>query len=585
MQDARAGVSTLDLTGPAALRPFVVRGLVDAGRTVLVVAATVREAEDLTEELQDVLDPDSVAFYPAWETLPHERLSPRSDTVGRRLAVLRRIKHPGTRGQQRPAQGGGRADPLGAPATGQGTGRPRAGRAGLGPGGRARGRLRDGWSGAAYSRVDLVEKRGEFAVRGGIVDVFPPTEEHPLRVEFFGDEIDEIRSFAVADQRTNHGQGRAPVGAAVPRAAAHRRRTPQGGRARPGAPAARARSPTSSPRAWPSRGWSRWLPCSSTRWRCSSSCSRRTPTCSCSTPSGSAREPTTWSRPARSSSARAGRPPRPVAGSDRPRGRIAARHRRGAHPGARARPGLVGGQPVRAGPAARRRQSREVAGAAGAGVPRRHRAGRRRHRRPPRARASGWSRCTRVTARRSAWSRCWASTTSPPGWSRTVFEAPLTLAPQPPRARQRRAGHPGLPRARLRPRGPRPGDPHRRGHRRAEGHHARHAQDAGAAQEADRPARAQGRRLRRPRAARRRPVRGDEAARGARRGARVPRPGVRLLQARPPARPPLRAGRRARPGDPLRRWRVSPASTASAAPTGPSARAAPARRCARSRPS
>ena len=97
MQDARDGaVPTLDLTGPAALRPFVVRGLVDSGRTVLVVAATVREAEDLTEELQDLLDPDSVALYPAWETLPHERLSPRSDTVGRRLAVLRRIKHPGT---------------------------------------------------------------------------------------------------------------------------------------------------------------------------------------------------------------------------------------------------------------------------------------------------------------------------------------------------------------------------------------------------------------------------------------------------------------------------------------------------------
>ena len=57
-------------------------------------------------------------------------------------------------------------------------------------------------AGAAYSRVDLVEKRGEFAVRGGIVDVFPPTEEHPVRVEFFGDEIDEIRAFAVADQRT-----------------------------------------------------------------------------------------------------------------------------------------------------------------------------------------------------------------------------------------------------------------------------------------------------------------------------------------------------------------------------------------------
>ena len=47
-----------------------------------------------------------------------------------------------------------------------------------------------------------MEKRGEFAVRGGIVDVFPPTEEHPLRVEFWGDDVEEIRTFSVADQRT-----------------------------------------------------------------------------------------------------------------------------------------------------------------------------------------------------------------------------------------------------------------------------------------------------------------------------------------------------------------------------------------------
>ncbi len=55
---------------------------------------------------------------------------------------------------------------------------------------------------AAYTRVDLVERRGEFAVRGGIVDVFPPTEEHPLRVELWGDDVEEIRWFSVADQRT-----------------------------------------------------------------------------------------------------------------------------------------------------------------------------------------------------------------------------------------------------------------------------------------------------------------------------------------------------------------------------------------------
>ena len=44
-----------------------------------------------------------------------------------------------------------------------------------------------------YARTDLVEHRGEIAVRGGILDVFPPTEEHPLRVEFLGDTVEEIR--------------------------------------------------------------------------------------------------------------------------------------------------------------------------------------------------------------------------------------------------------------------------------------------------------------------------------------------------------------------------------------------------------
>src|SRR4029450_3335160 len=48
----------------------------------------------------------------------------------------------------------------------------------------------------------MVAARGEFAVRGGIVDVFPPTAEHPVRVEFWGDEVSELRSFAGADQRS-----------------------------------------------------------------------------------------------------------------------------------------------------------------------------------------------------------------------------------------------------------------------------------------------------------------------------------------------------------------------------------------------
>ena len=202
VEDARSGaVAALDLTAPSALRPFVVKGLVDAGRTVLAVAATAREAEQLVRALEGLMDPALVAFYPAWETLPHERLSPRSDTVGRRLAVLRRLRHPGTDRSNGPLR------VIVAPV--RSILQPQVrGLADLEPVELTVGAEADlddvvrRLAGAAYTRVDLVEKRGEFAVRGGIVDVFPPTEEHPLRVEFWGDEVEEIRSFAVADQRT-----------------------------------------------------------------------------------------------------------------------------------------------------------------------------------------------------------------------------------------------------------------------------------------------------------------------------------------------------------------------------------------------
>ena len=65
MVDARAGlVLALDLTGPEALRPFVVAGLVEAGRTVLAVTPTSREAEDLVAQLGDLVDPERIGYYP-----------------------------------------------------------------------------------------------------------------------------------------------------------------------------------------------------------------------------------------------------------------------------------------------------------------------------------------------------------------------------------------------------------------------------------------------------------------------------------------------------------------------------------------
>jgi transcription-repair coupling factor (superfamily II helicase) len=54
----------------------------------------------------------------------------------------------------------------------------------------------------SFTRTDLVEKRGEFAVRGGIVDIFLPLTAHPVRIDFFGDEIEDLSYFDVSDQRT-----------------------------------------------------------------------------------------------------------------------------------------------------------------------------------------------------------------------------------------------------------------------------------------------------------------------------------------------------------------------------------------------
>jgi transcription-repair coupling factor (superfamily II helicase) len=166
---------------------------------VLLVASTFREAEELTAALQSVVGEEAVAYYPAWETLPHERLSPRSDTVGRRLEVLRRLAG----NSQLPA-------PRIVVAPVRSVLQPQVkGLAEMTPIRLAVGDETDltdlatALVGAAYTRVDLVERRGEFAVRGGFVDVFSPTEEHPVRIDFFGDTVEEIRYFSVADQRSS----------------------------------------------------------------------------------------------------------------------------------------------------------------------------------------------------------------------------------------------------------------------------------------------------------------------------------------------------------------------------------------------
>ena len=164
----------------------------------LVIAPTGRDTEGLRGALQSIQPGTQVVEFPSWETLPHERLSPSAEIVGKRIQALRRMKEwsgetplvvvASVRAALQPlADNLTDFDPITLKTAGRGNDL-----------GQLTLRLVD----LAYTRVDMVSRRGEFAVRGGILDVFPPVAEHPYRIDFFGDEVEQIRKFSVADQRS-----------------------------------------------------------------------------------------------------------------------------------------------------------------------------------------------------------------------------------------------------------------------------------------------------------------------------------------------------------------------------------------------
>lgn len=199
-----AARSDAEFAAPEALRPALIAGLLRRLREgedhgpLLLIAATSREADELRTALASLLPEALTAEFPAWETLPHERLSPSAETVGRRSLALRLLReHTGAVPLILVASVRAALQPVSPHAAGA---RPivlrqREDSEGLEEISR---RLVE----FAYSRVDMVTRRGEFALRGGILDVFPPTAEQAVRIDFFGDEVDEIRRFAVSDQRS-----------------------------------------------------------------------------------------------------------------------------------------------------------------------------------------------------------------------------------------------------------------------------------------------------------------------------------------------------------------------------------------------
>lgn len=182
-----------------AARTAAIAGLVSNStrRPVIVAVPTSAEAETLAGDLATWLGADEVEMFPAWETLPFERVSPQTETMGRRLKVMWRLQSDRRSPAVVVASARALVQRLGPHATEvhpivvtRGTEVDQEG-------------LVRGLVAAGYRREYQVEHRGEVAVRGSIVDVFPSTGDAPVRIDLWGDEVDRLCEFSVADQRAD----------------------------------------------------------------------------------------------------------------------------------------------------------------------------------------------------------------------------------------------------------------------------------------------------------------------------------------------------------------------------------------------
>ncbi|HVF08808.1 MAG TPA: transcription-repair coupling factor, partial [Actinomycetota bacterium] len=163
---------------------------------LVVATATVADADRIAHDLRVYLGSDAVDTFPAWETLPFERVSPNVETMGRRLRTMWRLRNPSRSPRVVVAPVRALVQRLGPHVED------------VEPVVLAKGdvvdhdELIERLVGIGYRREYQVEHRGELAVRGSIVDVFPSTADGPVRIDLWGDEVDRLTSFAVADQRS-----------------------------------------------------------------------------------------------------------------------------------------------------------------------------------------------------------------------------------------------------------------------------------------------------------------------------------------------------------------------------------------------
>jgi len=185
---------------PELARAILIAGLAEFATTsgILVVTPTAADAEHLVHDLGAFVGGRAVLHFPAWETLPFERVSPAIETMGDRLRVIATLGAPE---QARPAPLV--VAPVKAVLQRLGTSASNAAPVVVRRHSEVSleelvGRL----VAAGYRREYQVEHRGELAVRGGILDVYPSTADAPVRIDCFGDEVERLSAFDIADQRS-----------------------------------------------------------------------------------------------------------------------------------------------------------------------------------------------------------------------------------------------------------------------------------------------------------------------------------------------------------------------------------------------
>jgi transcription-repair coupling factor (superfamily II helicase) len=216
---AASGGEPVAIGASATLRPLLLATLLEddrglAGRPALLVSADDRSARDLAADLRAYLAPRRVRFYPSRGTGYASHITPPPHLVGLRIDALDALRE-------------GDDAIVVASATALAEAVPDASLRPAGfvleQGGEVDldGAARD-LVAAGYQRVEQVEERGQFAVRGGILDVFPATEERAVRIELFGDEIESMRWFSTFTQRSLGDAERVELAPAAELDAEHR---------------------------------------------------------------------------------------------------------------------------------------------------------------------------------------------------------------------------------------------------------------------------------------------------------------------------------------------------------------------------